>query len=395
MNATTASQTVTRSMTDTAVPAGWAARRVADLLAPADVRINGGRPWDVTVHHERLFRRIVLDGTVGLGDAYVEGWWDCDALDQLFDRVLAAGVHRRIGFDRYNLAESLLQRVLNLQTLARARRNSDRHYDLGNDLFLAMLDPTMAYTCGYWNNATTLQAAQEAKMDLACRKLGVTRGQRVLDIGCGWGSFLQFAAERYGASGVGVTISREQADLARTRCAGLPIDIRLCDYREVDETFDHLVSMGMFEHVGAKNHRTYMRVAHRALSDRGLFLLHAVSSSTVQPNVRSSQGTWVARRIFPGAIIPSMKQIGAAIDDLFIIEDLHNFGADYDPTLMAWFANFNAAWPTLRARYGDRFYRTWKYYLLTCAGAFRARSFNLWQIVLSKKGVRGGYVSVR
>jgi cyclopropane-fatty-acyl-phospholipid synthase len=386
---------VAKSTTPKAAPAGWAARRVNDLFGVADVRINGSRPWDVTVHDERLFRRIVLDGAVGLGDAYVDGWWDCEAPDQLFDRLLSSGVQRHIGFDRQNLAMTLLARLTNPQSLARARRNSDAHYDLGNDLFAAMLDPTMTYTCGYWKDATTLQAAQEAKMDLICRKLGLKPGQRVLDIGCGWGSFVKFAAERYAASGVGVTISREQLDLARQRCAGLPVEIWLRDYREIDETFDHIASVGMFEHVGVKNHRTYMCVAHRALSDDGLFLLHCISASTTIPSVRAGYATWLARRVFPGATIPAMKQIGAAIDELFVVEDVQNIGADYDPTLMAWFANFDAAWPTLRERYGDRFYRMWRYYLLACAGAFRSRSFNLWQFVLSKKGVRGGYLSVR
>lgn len=375
--------------------AGWAARKVQDLLSLTDVRIGGGRPWDVTVHDERLFRRLVIDGSVGLGDAYVDGWWDCPTLDQLFDRLLTAQVPQRMGFDRHSIAETLLQRLFNLQTLARARRNTERHYDLGNDLFAAMLDPTLTYTCGYWRDATTLQAAQEAKMNLVCRKLGLSTGQRVLDIGCGWGSFVKFAAERYGASGVGVTISTEQAELGRQRCARLPVEIWLRDYREIDQRFDHIVSIGMFEHVGVKNHLTYMQTAHRVLEDDGFFLLHFIGARTLTPSLRGSQATWVARRIFPGAIIPSMKQLGAAIDGLFIVEDVQNFGTDYDPTLMAWFANFNAAWPQLRRRYGERFYRTWKYYLLSCAGAFRSRAYQLWQFVLSKKGVRGGYLSVR
>ncbi|MGB7160509.1 MAG: cyclopropane fatty acyl phospholipid synthase [Tepidisphaeraceae bacterium] len=374
----------------------WAARVVIDLLESAGILVNGSRAWDLTVHDERLFRRLIVEGSVGLGDAYVDGWWDCDAIDQLVDRLITADVPRRMPLDLHGVIESIAQRIVNLQTLARARRNTERHYDLGNDLFAAMLDPTMTYTCGYWKDAITLEAAQVAKLDLVCRKLGLTPGQRLLDIGCGWGSFLRFAAERYGTSGVGVTISSRQVALARQRCAALPVEIRLQDYRAAEERFDHVVSLGMFEHVGVKNHRTYMRSVHRCLGDRGLFLLHTIAASTLTPNAtRGSQATWIARRIFPGAIIPSMKQIGAAIDDLFVVEDVQNFGADYDPTLMAWFANFDAAWLTLRERYGERFYRTWKYYLLSCAGGFRARAYQLWQLVLSKRGVRRGYVSVR
>ena len=234
-------------------PAGWAARKVIALLESADVRLDGSRPWDITVHDERLFRRLIVEGSVGLGDAYVDGWWDCAAVDQFVDRLVTADVPRRMAFDLHSVVDSVAQRLMNLQTLARARRNTERHYDLGNDLFAAMLDPTMTYTCGYWKGAATLEDAQIAKMDLICRKVGLARGQRLLDIGCGWGSLLRFAAERYGAAGVGVTISGEQLKLARERCAGLPIEIRLQDYRDVDERFDHVASLGMFEHVGANS----------------------------------------------------------------------------------------------------------------------------------------------
>ncbi|MEA2734311.1 MAG: cyclopropane-fatty-acyl-phospholipid synthase [Humisphaera sp.] len=374
---------------------GWAQRKVADLLAEADVRINGSRPCDMIVHDERLFRRLIVDGTMGLGDAYVDGWWDCGAIDQFFGRVLTADVPRRVAVDRHSMFETITQRVMNFQSVARARRNGERHYDLGNDLFAAMLDPRMTYTCGYWRNATTLNEAQDAKLDLVCRKVDLRRGQRVLDAGCGWGAFSQFAAERYGASVIGVTVSGEQVKLARERCAGLPVEIRLQDYREVRESFDHIVSIGMLEHVGPKNYRTCMRAMHDRLNDYGLVLLHFFAARRSFPNATDIEATWMTRRIFPGLVVPSMKQIGAAIDGLFVMEDLHNFGADYDPTLMAWFANFDAAWPSLREKYGERFYRMWKYYLLSCAGAFRCRKYQLWQIVLSKRGVRGGYESVR
>lgn len=378
-----------------AVRTSWAARRATDLLASADVRIDGSRPWDITVHDQRLFRRLVVDGTVGFADAYVDGWWDCDAIDQLCDSLQTANLARHVCLDRHSIVRTIVERTVNLQTLARARRNGEHHYDLGNDLFAAMLDQRMTYTCGYWRDACTLDVAQEAKLELVCRKIGITRGQRVLDIGCGWGSFMEFAAERYGAGGVGVTISGEQVKLGRERCAEYPVELRLQDYREVDETFDHVVSLGMFEHVGPKNYRTYMRAAHGCLKDGGLFLLHTIGAATQLPNARDGQLTWISRRIFPGGSLPSMKRIGASIDDLFVVEDVQNFGADYDRTLMAWFANFDAAWPRLRDRYGDRFYRLWKYYLLSCAGGFRARGYQLWQLVLSKRGVRGGYVSVR
>jgi cyclopropane-fatty-acyl-phospholipid synthase len=376
---------------------GWAMRKVVDLLAEADVRVNGSRPCDLIVHDERLFRRLIIDGTMGLGDAYIDGWWDCGAVDQLFDRVLSADVPQRVGaLDRHTLVDTIVQRVTNRQSVARARRNGQSHYDLGNDLFAAMLDRRMAYTCAYWRDAQTLDEAQEDKLDLVCHKVDLRRGQRVLDAGCGWGSFAQFAAERYDAHVVGVTVSGQQVKLARERCAGLPVEIRLQDYREVNQTFDQVVSIGMLEHVGPKNYRTCLERFHRCLNDYGLCLIHTMGARSSFPNAKDIEATWITRRIFPGLVVPSIKQFGEAIEGLFVLEDAHNFGADYDRTLLEWFANFDAAWPRLRERYGgERFYRMWKYYLLSAAGAFRCRKYQLWQFVLSKRGVRGGYVSVR
>ena len=250
-----------------------------------------------------------------------------------------------------------------------------------------MLDPRMTYTCGYWKDADNLADAQEAKLELICRKLQLMPGMRVLDIGCGWGSFMGYAAEHYGVSCVGVTISKEQAEWAQKRYAGLPLEFRLQDYRETNERFDRIVSIGMFEHVGRKNHRTYTEVAHRCLEDGGLFLLH-----TIGKNVRDTvPDPWIDKYIFPNGDLPSIGQIADAVDGLFVVEDLHNFGADYDRTLMAWHENFSSAWPNFSKNLGERFRRMWNYYLLSCAGAFRARDIQLWQWVLSKEGVSGRY----
>ena len=265
------------------------------------------------------------------------------------------------------------------------------HYDLGNDLFRATFDSRLTGSCGYWKDAADLDTAQEAKHDLVCCKLGLKPGARVLDIGCGWGAFMKFAAERYGAECVGVTVSKEQVARGRELCAGLPVEFRLSDYREVTGEFDHLVSMGMFEHVGYKNYDAYMRVAERCLQDDGLFLLHTIGSNYTTHNI----DVWLDKYIFPNGVLPSVAQLGAAMEHRFVMEDWHNFGADYDKTLMAWFEKFDANWKQLEPRYGARFYRLWKYYLLSCAGAFRARRIQLWQLVLSRRGRVGGYVSVR
>lgn len=364
---------------------------VESLLKTADVTIDGDRPQDITVHDERLFNRVIRYGTMGLGEAYMDGWWDAKDIDVFIHKVLSAHLEEEIRFNVASVFAIAKAFLFNLQSSARAFIVGEVHYDLGNDLYEAMLDKRMVYTCGYWKDATTLDEAQEAKLDLVCRKIGLKKGDRILDIGCGWGSFAKFAAEKYGASVVGITVSVEQAALARERCKGLPVEIRVCDYREVHEEFDHIVSLGMFEHVGVKNYRTYFEVARRCLKPDGLFLLHTIGDNIS----RVTSDPWITKYIFPGGVIPSVRQIGEASEGLFVMEDWHNFGPDYDTTLMAWFKNFDAAWPSLRAKYGDRFYRMWKYYLLSCAGAFRARKVHLWQIVLSKEGIPGGYHSVR
>jgi cyclopropane-fatty-acyl-phospholipid synthase len=245
----------------------------------------------------------------------------------------------------------------------------------------------MVYSCAYWKNAGNLDDAQEAKLDLICRKLALQPGNRILDIGCGWGSFAKYAAERFGVEVVGITVSREQAGLAAELCRGLPVEIRLRDYRDVEGRFDHIVSVGMFEHVGYRNYRTYMETVHNCLKDDGLFLLQTIGNS----HSEVVGDPWIDKYIFPNSIIPSIKQISAAIEGLFIIEDLHNFGAYYDTTLCSWLHNFERNWNKLKSRYDENFYRMWRYYLQLFMGAFRSRCLQVWQIVLSKKGKPGGY----
>lgn len=364
--------------------------RVSELLASTDVKINGERDWDIQVHNDKLYRRVLADGSLGLGESYMDGWWDAASVDQLFCKLLSTDIERQV--KSFSLICAAIQSKLsNPQSIRRAFRVGERHYDISNDLFSSMLDKRLTYTCGYWKKASNLDQAQEDKLDLVCRKIGLQKNQRILDIGCGWGSFLKFAAERYEAQVVGLTISKEQAEFARKECAGLPVEVRLQDYRKLNEKFDHIVSLGMFEHVGPKNHKTYMQVAANCLKDDGLFLLHTIGSNFT----RHSPDPWFNKYIFPNGVLPSMKDISIAYDDLFVIEDIHNFGTDYDKTLMAWYKNFDSSWAHLSKNYGDQFYRMWKYYLLCCAGAFRARNLQLWQLVLSKHGVEGGYLAVR
>ena len=364
---------------------------IEKLLASADVRIGGDRPWDMQVHDERFYRAVVRGGSLAFGEAYMAGWWDADKLDELAVHILSHALERRIRFTPGNMLLWLRASMGNLGAKSKAFQVGMRHYDIGNNLFERMLDRRMVYTCGYWRDAKDLDAAQEAKLDLVCRKLGLHPGQTVLDIGCGWGSFAKFAAERYGAHVTGITISKEQAALAQERCKGLPVEIRLEDYRDTKGSFEHVVSLGMFEHVGYKNYRTYMRKVSALLRDDGLFLLHSIGAPVSEKHAEP----WIDKYIFPNGNLPSAAQITKAAEGLLILEDWHNFGADYDTTLMAWFENFDRHWPELAGKYGDTFYRMWKFYLLFCAGVFRVRTNQLWQVVFSKHGVPGGYESVR
>jgi cyclopropane-fatty-acyl-phospholipid synthase len=363
--------------------------RLTELLAEADIHIDGTRPWDPRVNDERFFD-IVFAGSLAIGEGYMDGLWDVEQLDELVCRFRRANLDQRfrIGSDGWRVLKA---RLRNRQSQSRSYDMGHRVYDGATDLFEATLDPRMVYSCAYWKSAQTLAEAQEAKLDLACRKLGLTRGMRVLDIGSGWGAFARYAAEVYGAHVVGVSVSREQVAYARERCQGLPVEIRFEDYRNVSGTFDRVHSAGMFEHVGPRNHRRFFEVVHRVLADDGLVLLHTIGGNRSLASVDA----WIDRYIFPDSVMPSASQISRALEGLFVIEDWHNFGPDYDKTLVAWCANFERNYPGLESRYDRRFYRMWRFYLLACAGTFRARINHLWHFVLSRRGLVGGYEAVR
>lgn len=361
-------------------------RIVSELLSTADVQINGTRPFDLKVKNTDFFKRVLQEGSLGLGESYMDGWWECERLDIFFQRVLRAGLENKLPHHFKDTLRIAAARLTNLQSRKRAWIVGKEHYDLGNDLFTLMLDPYMQYSCGYWKEATTLEEAQEAKLKLICEKLQLKPGLRLLDIGCGWGGLSEYAARHYGVSVVGVTISAEQQKLAQDRCEGLDVTILLQDYRDLNDQFDRIVSVGMFEHVGPKNYQTYFNVAKRNIKPDGIFLLHTIGSNKTDLSV----DPWIDKYIFPNGCLPSIQQIAHTSESLFVMEDWHNIGADYDRTLMAWHERFQLHWPKLAERYGERFHRMFTYYLNACAGAFRARDIQLWQVVFSPEGVDGG-----
>ena len=356
-----------------------------ELLSQADIRINGSRAWDIQLHHTGFFKRVLQQGSLGLGESYMEGWWDCERLDILFCKILKAKLDQQMPGNLKDILRIASARLFNLQSRSRAWIVGKEHYDIGNDLFALMLDPHMQYSCGYWKDATTLNDAQNAKLKMICEKLQLKPGMRLLDIGCGWGGLAEYAARHYGVAVEGVTISKEQQKMAQQRCEGLDVNILLQDYRDLDKHYDRIVSVGMFEHVGPKNYDTYFSIADRCLKPDGLFLLHTIGSNKKGMSV----DPWINKYIFPNGCLPAISHIAEASESRFVMEDWHNFGSDYDKTLMAWHERFNQAWPELSSCYSATFRRMFNYYLCACAGAFRARDIELWQVLFSR-GVEGG-----
>jgi cyclopropane-fatty-acyl-phospholipid synthase len=355
------------------------------------IAINGNAASDMKVHDQRFFERVLAYGSLGLGESYMEGWWDCEDLAQLHYLIARYDIHATWRPPWRLLLQAAKSRLFNLQSRRRSGIVANRHYDITIDLYRRMTDDDewLTLSCGYWKDARTLREAQKAKLDLICKKIALSPSDRVLDIGCGLGSFVRYAAGHYNCHVTGINVSAEQVKVARELCQGLPAVIHHCDYRQTDvflgdRPFDKVVSAGMFEHVGLKNHRAYMNVVHASLKDGGCFLLHTIGS-----NVSSFENDlWFDKYIFPNALVPSLKQIVSAAEGVFVVEDCHNFGPDYARTLRSWFENFDNTWTASR---DDAFYRMWKYFLLAGEGGFRARQKQLWQMVLSKGGLPEGY----
>jgi cyclopropane-fatty-acyl-phospholipid synthase len=367
-------------------------RTLRELFEFADITIGGSRPWDMQVHRDRMYGRVIAYGSVGLGEAYMDGDWDCPALDQMFDRIITHRLADRLGFTLPLFLLSLSARLQNRQTIRRSKAAADVHYDLPVDIFEATFDSRLTGSCAYWKDATTLDAAQDAKLDLICRKIGLRGEDTVLDIGCGWGAFMGYAAEKYRVNCVGVTVSPVQVKYASERYPNARVRPLLMDYRNYSgPAASHVVSMGMFEHVGARNYRTYFGCARRNMRDDGLFLLHTIWENKRDPTI----DPWQDKYIFPNGDLPSVGEITTAVEGLFVVEDVHNFGTYYDKTLMAWNEKFQSNRPEIARKHGERFCRMWEYYLLQSAAAFRARHISVGQFVLSPNGVREGYQTIR
>jgi len=377
------------------------------IFEEMDIKINGKHPWDIQVNDKRLYKRLLFSkdrGSLALGESYIEGWWDVKELDEFFYRI-SKNFHKIKIRDFKIVLQVFKNMLLNSQSKRRSKQVAKEHYDLGNKLYENMLDKEyMQYTCGYWKKAKNLQQAQIDKLDLICKKLNLSKKsskkpkEKILELGSGFGGFALYATRFYNCEVTTYNISKEQVEYAKKKSRGLPINIIKADYRDAGnpkhkEYFDKIVSIGMCEHVGPKNYMKFMKIAYDNLKDTGLFLMHTIGNNkTIKPH---KGDFWIRKYIFPGGHLPSPTQILKASEGLFRIEDLHNFGRYYDNTLMAWFKNFNKNWSKLKQLYDDKFYRLWKYYLLSCAGGFRSGSMSLYQFVFSKGNLAKTYSGVR
>lgn len=355
-----------------------ARKQITEWLDKAGITVNGDQKWDIQIRNNNFFDRVMQKGSLGLGETYMDGWWDVEKLDSFFYKILDSKLDHKVSASSLNFLAYLKSILTNPQRKQKAFQIGQEHYDIGNDVYEVMLDKRLVYTCGYWEDALNLDEAQENKLKKVCNTLNLKPGQKILDIGCGWGSLAKYATSNWDVSVVGITVSENQVELARERCKKLPVEIRLLDYRDINEKFDHIVSLGMFEHVGYKNYSLFMQIVYQNLNKDGKFILHTIGGNKSV----SSTDPWINRYIFPNSMIPSIKQIGESIENLFIMENWENHGLDYDKTLMQWYKNFKDGWPTLKVNYSHRFYRMWEYYLLSCAGSFRARRNQQWNIVL-------------
>jgi cyclopropane-fatty-acyl-phospholipid synthase len=334
------------------------------------------------------------EGFFGLGESFIRGEFESDALDKLIFNLLERPELYPGKLSPITVYQLLREYLFNPQQGEGAFVVGERHYDLGNDLFRAMLDSSMSYTCAYWEGASTLEEAQKGKLELICKKLKLSPGMSVLDIGCGWGNFAHYAATHYGVSVTGLTVSKEQAALARERCEGLPVEILLTDYAAMDRQFDRVVSIEMIEAVGRKNLGVYFDTISRCLKEHGLCLIQAISTETFSLHSHPAVDqyvVWLLKHIFPNGYLPTFTQLAHPTRKSMVVEDIQNLSTNYAKTLHAWSENFVASWPQLRSNYDETFRRIWIYYLSGCMAFFRKRLVQVYQVVYSKNGFIGGY----
>lgn len=350
------------------------------LLARAGVKVDGKEPWDIQVADQRFFRTVLTQGSLGLGEAYLRGWWTCNDLEELSYRLIRSGLYKTSLLLPQPVLANLLHATINQQSKEKSLRVAVQHYSLGNDVFLDFLGRHHLYSCGYFKDTDDLDVAQRQKLEKVCRLLDLRPGDRVLDVGGGWGEFARYAATQHGCEVTSINIADEQIKFAREYCKDASVEIRRCDYRDVTGRFDKIVVMAMLTHVGYKNYRGFMEVMDRCLEPGGLMLVESVGGH----KSRKDCEPWINRYIFPGGVVPSLEQFDRAVAGLFARKALDEFGSSYVHTLRAWHRNFVQAWPAHRSRYDDRMRLMFEYFFLTVAGAFRAGYLLHWHLLFQK-----------
>ncbi len=356
-------------------------------------RYGAGAPIRLSIHERAFFGRIATRGKLGLGESYTAGEWDADDLVAFFELLLrnadaAAERHARLR----RLLE-LRPRLHRRNGFTRSRRNIAYHYDLGNELFALMLDETMTYSCAIFEQPeVTLAEAQTAKLEQLCRLLELGPEDHVLEIGCGWGSFARHAAETRGCRVTGITISREQAVVARERTRGLPVEILEEDYRRVAGGYTKVVSIEMLEAIGADQFGTFFATIDRVLAPGGRAAVQTILVPEQRWDRYRRTPDWIERYVFPGCLIPSLEALtrAATRHSRLGIYGVDEIGEHYAETLRRWRASFHARGEDVRRLgYDRRFERTWDFYLAFCEAAFRMRALRDVQLLLARPGSCG------
>jgi cyclopropane-fatty-acyl-phospholipid synthase len=351
---------------------------------------GSGAPVRLDIRDRAFFRRLATRGKLGLGESYTAEEWESDDLVALFELLLRNADAVSEHHARVRRLLELRPRLNRRNGLVRARRNIAYHYDLGNDLFRLMLDETMTYSCAVFERPDmTLAEAQRAKYERLCRKLELEAGDHVLEIGCGWGGFAHYAATTYGCRVTGLTISHEQAVVARERNAGLPVEILEQDYRTVGGEYTKVVSIEMLEAIGEDQYGTYFATIDRVLARGGRAAVQTILVPEQRWDRYRKTPDWIERYIFPGCLIPSLASLtdAAAKHSQLAVYEVDEIGPHYAETLRRWRASFHERIDEVRALgYDRRFERTWDFYLAFCEAGFRTRALRDVHLLLQRAG---------
>ncbi|MCI4660421.1 MAG: cyclopropane-fatty-acyl-phospholipid synthase family protein [Neomegalonema sp.] len=352
-----------------------------------------GQTGELIVHDPRLFGRMVRDGELGIAEAYMEGWWSSPDLQVFLDVCLLNNeqVGRALPFAKTLNFLNRIRHWLNKNTKTQAKKNIEAHYDLGNDFYRLWLDPSMTYSSALYERPDmSLEDAQRAKYRSICDRMALRQGDSVLEIGCGWGGFAEYAAKERGAKVTGLTLSPAQLDYAQARMQreGLNerVELVLRDYRDERGSYDGVASIEMFEAVGEQYWPSYFDTLRARLKPGGIASLQIITIADELFDGYRRKVDFIQKYIFPGGMLPSQAALREQADRFGLHwEGSLRFGESYSQTLRHWFRDFNAAWPQIQELGFDmRFQRMWNFYLTVCAACFHAGTTDVEQVALRK-----------